>query len=204
MRFILDVKVVILLMLSCLFSHAMAAPVTLVATGYAHSSPQSASGNEDAVLQFTYDDQTLDSNPDPQYGLYENPILSGTFDFGDSHFVFDPSSASAIELKLANRAGSNVYLDAIMIGDLGEVLDLHFVMETYWKQDSTDLLSTFPYIKCDEVCTSFFTVSLGEQSQSYHFHMSPREFSVVPIPAAAWLFAGALGVLGVVRRRSAA
>jgi hypothetical protein len=196
--------VVAVLATTALFSSANAAPVTLVATGSVHMSyPQWIPGHEGAVLRFTYDDQTLDSNPDPLHGLYENPFLSGTFDFGDSHFVFDVSSPSQILLRVDRPAGSNVFLNARMIGARGEVSDLRFVMEAMWNQGSTDLLSTFPYIRCSEICLSLLTVSLGEESSEYHFHMEPREFSVVPIPPAVWLFGSALGLMGVMRRKLA-
>lgn len=208
----------IVLLIACVPAHATSVDVVAVGTLNSYDDPDSLlpfPRPDDAttfVLTFTYDSETPDVIPDAGTGEYRGAISTMSLSIGDDTF----------------QSFSDNWV--IMLDDAGNAVDGYADLWLASTFNDSPIRTSFGLVlinlgasalSSDALVAPSFPFppwSFGAIEYSIEDRSSPDSnnwvtlanatamvdsvtVSVVPIPPAAWLFGGALGLLGIARRR---
>jgi hypothetical protein len=174
-------------------------------------------GSGGGLLTFTYEDSTFDSVDDEesldgyQRGVYVNAITAATFTWtggvrSGQTYAMQPGSASEIHIrkKIGQYPVGTTVSMIFSLYDGDQELPVDLRIEGYYPL--TDDLSELPltrqadasflFIAKDSEWTSYYSLCCATQGMD-----NQLVFTVVPLPAAAYLFGFALGLIGVMRRK---
>ncbi|MBL8197693.1 MAG: VPLPA-CTERM sorting domain-containing protein [Chromatiales bacterium] len=159
------------------------------------------------VIEFTYEDSTPDIFPDePFLGRYENPLAAGRITMGSTVFDLDTSMPSHIQIAYGafSVTGPPFQLQAFRLGGTfirsgdNTPFLLRWTYEGY--PIETDALTALIGLSAAESYLLLEHPNPGPEDGEYKASAWGR-LTLVPIPAAAWLFGSALGVMGWMRRK---
>jgi hypothetical protein len=176
-----------------------AVPITL-------TSEWSSRWHGDGTLIFTYDDETPDSNPDPQHGNYLGAILALEFVFDDFVYQLDTSAANEIHVRApfeTPSGGSNMHVNGWVIGADLQQYQLSLGIENYaLAYVGTDAINEIIGRGNDDSTSSWIGLPGMNPGLSNLLMMKTPFTQVTAVPesgAAGLLAAGLLGLL--LRRR---
>lgn len=166
----LGVAVSLLLCCGLLPTSSNAALVTLQGNYLSYDHFDQSSGDYDGLFVFTYEDSTPDTNPNPDRGTYDNPIISAQITLSkptkpDILLVLDPSSGTHIATDTIQRS-INVNIEARFIESGSNILyDLAVRIETYTLPN--DGLSSLIGMRREDSCASSLRRTDGGSSQFF-------------------------------------
>lgn len=160
------------------------------------------------TLTFTYDDQTLDSNPDPQFGRYYRSILALDFLFGGMSYHLDTWEPNEIDIRApfaVPSGGKNIHLLATLIGTDFQKYNMMLSVENYaLAYTGTDSINEIIGRTNDDDNFSYLN-KVGEAfGGKTDFLIMKTPFTQlpasVPEPSAPWLFPAGLAGIVLLRR----
>jgi hypothetical protein len=180
-------------------SFSFAAPITLQSTWFGYG--------ENPIFTFTFEDSVADNNVDPQRGFYADSILSLDLMLKGVRYSLNSSfGAGSISIFSQNPTvlvgPAAVFISAPVIGSDGFAGEMTLRVEEYI-YPLTDALHEVVRVRSDE-STYIFLSSSSPSPFLMLTHASDggELFSVVPVPAAIWLFGSAVvGMVGISRNR---
>ena len=179
----------------------------------------SAAALDTLVFTYTFDSNTSDSDPSPDWGFYGDAIKDCNLSIGAYSFSCDNRQSNDIELGFiygygseGNEFGVEAYHAIATLSDAFGFSDISFQFFTEWTSvpkgtflPEIDALITEPWLSLS--ADTFFDINYTYEGQMYNGRSATglATWTVVPVPPALWLFgSGLLGLVGIARRKKMA